>query len=270
MPALPPASGVCCARSGWSRASRRSLKTARSVCRRRWCAATGAFGRAPRRTATFKQLLDLEKQLVFGLTSELGIQLTEAERQRILRQGTKNLAAFLAYSTGLEALDRGDYRAAGGAFAQAVRADPSFQQAQQQQQAAEAAPVLQASPGDLASVIQTVAQITLPVDPAAEGALKQGTLDVSATIGDVTGQTGINSVLSNPTPESQGISSVVQASGILRIISVCRDDSPHALAAGIGVDAGTARRPGRDHCGTYRRHLRILQLRFRTRVQPHQ
>ncbi len=167
---------------------------------------------------TFKQLLDLEKQLVFGLASELGIQLTEAERQRILRQGTKNLAAFLAYSNGLDALDRGDYRAAGGAFAQAVRADPSFQQAHQQQQAAEAAPVLQASPGDLASVIRTVHQNTLPVDPAAEGALKQGTLDVSATIGDVTGQTGINSVSSNPTPESQGISSVVQASGILRII----------------------------------------------------
>jgi len=167
---------------------------------------------------TFKQLLDLEKQLVFGLASELGIQLTEAERQRILRQGTKNLAAFLAYSKGLEALDRGDYRAAGGAFAQAVHADPSFQQAHQQQQAAEAAPVLQASPGDLVTVIQEVDQLTLPVEPAAEGALKQGTLDVSATIGDVTGQTGINSVLSNPTPESQGISSVVQASGILRII----------------------------------------------------
>jgi len=167
---------------------------------------------------TFKQLLDLEKQLVFGLASELGIQLTEAERQRILRQGTKNLAAFLAYSKGLEALDRGDYRAAGGAFAQAVHADPSFQQAHQQQQAAEAAPVVQASPGDLVTVIRTVDQLTLPVEPAAEGALKQGTLDVSATIGDVTGQTGINSVLSNPTPESQGISSVVQASGILRII----------------------------------------------------
>ena len=169
-------------------------------------------------SGTFKQLLDLEKQLVFGLTSELGIQLTEADRQRILRQGTKNLAAFLAYSKGLEALDRGDYRAAAAAFAQAVHADPSFQQAQQQQHAAEAAPVLQASAGDLVTVIQAVDQNPLPVEPAAEGALKQGTLDVSATIGDVTGQTGINSVLSNPTPESQGISSVVQASGIIRII----------------------------------------------------
>src|SRR5438046_2821883 len=63
-------------------------------------------------SGTFRQLLDLEKQLVFGLATELGIQLTEAERQRILRQGPKNLAAFLAYSRGLDALDARDYRAA--------------------------------------------------------------------------------------------------------------------------------------------------------------
>ena len=164
---------------------------------------------------TFKQLLDLEKQLVFGLATELGIQLTEAERQRILRQGPKNLAAFLAYSMGLEALDRSDYRAAAAAFGAATRADPTFQQAQQQQQVAEAAPVVAASAGD----VVTVAQAAPPVvrQPASLGALQQGTLDVSATIGDVV-QTGITTVASNPTPESQGISSVLQASGVLRII----------------------------------------------------
>lgn len=36
---------------------------------------------------TFKQLLELEKLLVFSLAAQLGIQLTEAERQRILREG---------------------------------------------------------------------------------------------------------------------------------------------------------------------------------------
>src|SRR5439155_5902067 len=71
---------------------------------------------------TFKQLLELEKQLVFGLATHLGIQLTDAERQRILRQGPKNLAAFLAYSQELEALDRGDYRPAAPALGPAVRA----------------------------------------------------------------------------------------------------------------------------------------------------
>jgi hypothetical protein len=167
---------------------------------------------------TFKQLLDLEKQLVFGLATELGIQLTDAERQRILRQGPKNLAAFLAYSEGLEAMDRGDYRAAATAFAAAVRADPSFQQAQQQQQAAKAAPAVQASPGDMVTVVEAVAQMTTPTEPAVVGALQQGTVDVSGTLGDLTGQTGISAVGTNATSDSQGISSITQASGILRII----------------------------------------------------
>ncbi|MGH7520314.1 MAG: CsgG/HfaB family protein [Gemmatimonadales bacterium] len=167
---------------------------------------------------TFKQLLDLEKQLVFGIATQLGIQLTEAERQRILRQGPKNLAAFLAYSMGLEALDRGDYRAAAAAFRAAVRADPSFQQAQQQQQAAEAAPAVQAAPGDLVTVVEAVSDITAPVEPAALGALQQAATDVSPTLTDVTAQNGIRSIVTHPTNESQGITSVIQASGILRII----------------------------------------------------
>jgi tetratricopeptide (TPR) repeat protein len=167
---------------------------------------------------TFKQLLDLEKQLVFGLATELGIQLTEAERQRILRQGPKNLAAFLAYSKGLEALDRGDYRAAAAAFAQAVRADPTFQAAVEQQQAAEAAPAVQATAGDVVSAVEAAAQVPPPAEPVTDVALKQVTVDVSPAIGDLSGQTGIGSTVSNTTSDSQGISSIVQASGIIRII----------------------------------------------------
>lgn len=171
---------------------------------------------------TFKQLLDLEKQLVFGIATQLGIQVTEAERQRILRQGPKNLAAFLAYSEGLEALDRGDYRAAAAAFSAAVRADPSFQQAQEQQQAAEAAPAVQASPGDLATVLDAVDQLSDQGsdEPASLGALQQATIDVSQTVVDAFGQTGlgIGSIVSHPTNESQGITNVVGASGIIRII----------------------------------------------------
>jgi TolB-like protein len=168
---------------------------------------------------TFKQLLDLEKQLVFGLATELGIQLTDAERQRILRQGPKNLAAFLAYSQGLEALDRGDYRSAAAAFAASVRADPSFQQAHEQQQAAAAAPAVQASPGDVITVVDAVKDLVPPSEPAAAGALNQGTVDLQGTRADQTaGQTGVTTILSNPTSDSQGVSSVVQASGVIRII----------------------------------------------------
>ena len=166
----------------------------------------------------FKQLLDLEKQLVFGLATELGIQPTEAERKRIQRQGPKNLVAFLAYSNGLEALDRGDYRAALMHFNAAVRADPSFQAAVQQQQAAAAAPAVQAGGGDVLTVVQAVQDVAAPAEPAAEGALKQITVDVSTTVGDATGANPISSTVSNTTPESQGISSVVQATAVIRII----------------------------------------------------
>ncbi|MGH7607719.1 MAG: CsgG/HfaB family protein [Gemmatimonadales bacterium] len=173
---------------------------------------------------SFKQLLDLEKQLVFGLAAQLGIQLTAAERQRILRQGPRSLAAFLAYSDGLEALDRGDYRGAARAFRAAVQADPGFQAAQQQQQAAEAAPVVHAAGGtggaDVVTVVESVVEMTAPLEPSAvtAGALSSATLDVTPALGDIVTQTGTGATLTQVTPESQGIASVVEASGVIRII----------------------------------------------------
>src|SRR5207247_17975 len=82
--------------------------------------------------------------------------------QRILRQGPRNLAAFLAYSQGLEGMDRGDYRAASAAFNAAVRADPTFSAARDQQQAAGAAPVVQSSPGDDPTTAEAPAQPSSP------------------------------------------------------------------------------------------------------------
>ena len=180
--------------------------------------ADGTVRSGAQANGTFRQLLDLEKQLVFGLATELGIQLTDAERQRILRQGPKNLVAFLAYSQGLEAMDRGDYRAAAGAFAAAVRSDPSFQAAREHQQAAEAAPAVQASPGDVVTVAEAAAQLTTPTEPASLGALQQTTNEVSQTISSTLGQAGISSVASHPTNESQGVTNVVQTFGVIRII----------------------------------------------------
>src|SRR5207247_7727603 len=89
-------------------------------------------------TGPFPRLLALEKQVVFGLAAQLGIQLTEAERQRILKEGPRNLAAFLAYSSGLEAMDGGDYAGAARHFGEATSADPSSRAAAQDRQAAAA------------------------------------------------------------------------------------------------------------------------------------
>ena len=173
---------------------------------------------------TFKELLDLEKQLVFGLASQLGIQLTDAERQSILRQGPRNLAAFLAYSQGLEALDRRDYRGAAAAFGAAVRADPNFQAAQEQQQAAEAAPAVQGG-GDVVSTVEAVEEPPAPPEPPTEGALESANNETSpppaASLPLPTGvptTPGGEAVKPKLTPASQGINSVTGASGIIRII----------------------------------------------------
>ena len=170
----------------------------------------------------FKQLLDLEKQLVFSLAAQLGIQLTEAERQQILRQGPRNLTAFLAYSEGLEALDRGDYRAAAAAFGASVRADPSFQAAQQQQQAAEAAPAVQASGGggDVVTLVEAVEQGTAPPEPPTLGALESAREDISPSLGggSLNPDNGTAATQQKLTPASQGINSLTQASTVIRII----------------------------------------------------
>ena len=77
-------------------------------------------------------LFDIEKAVVFQLLDRMGITLTPAERQQISERPTRDLQAFLLYSRGLEAQDRGDFGAASQAFQAAARQDPSFQQASQQ------------------------------------------------------------------------------------------------------------------------------------------
>lgn len=92
-----------------------------------------------------RDLLRIEKDLVVGLAAQMGYRLSEAERRAVLENGTQSLTAFLAYSRALEAEDRGDYAAAAQYYGEAVRADPSFQQAQEGYQAATAVPDAQAA-----------------------------------------------------------------------------------------------------------------------------
>ncbi len=168
----------------------------------------------------FKSLLDLEKRLVFDVAAGLGIQLTDAERQRILAQGPKNLTAFLAYSDGITALDRGDYAAAARAFSASVRADPSFGAAQQGLQIAQAAPTVEGSGiTEVTTVVQTTEQNTEPATDPIGGAISSAGQDVAPTLSDQLSQnTGGGTTDRQPTVDDRGIGSVTQASGIIRII----------------------------------------------------
>jgi TolB-like protein len=77
------------------------------------------------------RLFDIEKRIVLQVFENLGIQLSDQERAAVEQRPTQNLQAFLAYSRGLEAEDRGDYGGARDAFGEAAGLDPSFRAAVQ-------------------------------------------------------------------------------------------------------------------------------------------
>src|SRR5207249_250167 len=84
-------------------------------------------------------LFDIEKQVVFQLLDRLNITLTPGERTAISERPTRDIQAFLLYSRGLEAQDRGDFGAAAQSFQQATQRDPGFSAAQQGMQTNQAA-----------------------------------------------------------------------------------------------------------------------------------
>lgn len=74
-------------------------------------------------------LFYLEKDLVFRVVNEMGIELTPLEREKVQRIPTRNMQAFLNYCLGLEKEDAGDFQAAAQSFEKAFRLDPGFARA---------------------------------------------------------------------------------------------------------------------------------------------
>lgn len=83
------------------------------------------------------QLFTMEKNIALDLFNALGITLTTAQRNAIEQRPTRSLAAFLAYSRGLELEDRGDYAGANLFYHEALRIDPNFGSAQQKAQSSQ-------------------------------------------------------------------------------------------------------------------------------------
>ncbi len=119
------------------------------------------------------QLFDIEKQVVFQLIDKLGITLTPQERVAISERPTHDLTAFLLYSRGLEAQDRGDDRAAAQNFQAAAQRDPSFNAATQQAQTSQTADAAAGAPP--ADAIAIVAGPSASPPPTSSGdALRSG------------------------------------------------------------------------------------------------
>jgi len=106
-------------------------------------------------------LFDMEKAVVFQLVERMAIELTPAEREAISERPTANLQAFLAFSRGLEAEDRGDFTQAATEFRDAARLDPSFRSASDRATSAGEMAIAQDLP------IPVVAELMAPAPQAA-------------------------------------------------------------------------------------------------------
>jgi tetratricopeptide (TPR) repeat protein len=178
-------------------------------------------------TGRLRDLLQLEKQLVISIASRLGYVLSAAERQLILENGTQNLAAFLAYSRGLLAEDRGDYRAAAAFYAEAVGADPSFDAARDGYDATTLAPVVdQAAATAITVTAFQPAPRPAPVfAPAVSQALGASEIDVAATQAEqiqVVDQTqtttrATNTTISRPSGTIENRGETPVRTGVIRI-----------------------------------------------------
>ena len=137
----------------------------------------------------FRDLMRMEKDLVVIIASNLGYTLSEAELRLVLENGTQNLAAFLAYSSGLVAEDLGDYQVAASHYAEAVRRDPGFQAARSEHQTASATEtVQQASASDVTTVADFEAPTDEFIDPLA-GAVEATLTDLAPTLTEQNAQT---------------------------------------------------------------------------------
>lgn len=100
-----------------------------------------------------QQLFALEKLVLFRLLDQMGVAITPAERRALSERPTADLQAFLAFSRGLEAEDRGDYAGAEASFSAALARDPNFRAAKVKQAASQrAAASLQLAPSVLAGL----------------------------------------------------------------------------------------------------------------------
>ncbi|MDP4117200.1 MAG: CsgG/HfaB family protein [Bacteroidota bacterium] len=90
----------------------------------------GVFQPVKNVSGDINKYFKLQKELVFNIIDEMGIKISDEEREAIQVIPTESYLAFVAYSKGLDLEDRGLYGEAAEQFSQAFNIDPSFNQAQ--------------------------------------------------------------------------------------------------------------------------------------------
>jgi tetratricopeptide (TPR) repeat protein len=108
--------------------------------------------RSSSREGSLDALLQLQLDLALSIYRDLGIELTPVELARLQERPTMNMQAFLAYSRGLVAMDRGQFSQAASEFRGAAQLDPAFNAASEAAVAAEDMGQAAATPESMAEV----------------------------------------------------------------------------------------------------------------------
>jgi TolB-like protein len=89
--------------------------------------ATGAVLKAARAEGAVADFVSIEKEVVEGLVDGLQVELSRAERRKLLLQApTEDFEAFASYGRGVKAKQEGQVDVARAAFEEALRRDPEF------------------------------------------------------------------------------------------------------------------------------------------------
>ncbi len=98
---------------------------------------SGSYQDLAKVTGLLEDFFKLEKELTFNVIDEMGIKLSDAEREAIRIIPTESYLAFVAYSKGLDLEDQGRYSEAAEQYRQALSIDPAFNAAEQKYQQVE-------------------------------------------------------------------------------------------------------------------------------------
>jgi tetratricopeptide (TPR) repeat protein len=94
-----------------------------------WDIKKNKMGEWLNKSGKLEDIFLMEKELVFDIINQLGIKLTQEEKEQIQFIPTKDINAFLEYSRGLELEDNGKYDEAASSFMKASEMDPDFKEA---------------------------------------------------------------------------------------------------------------------------------------------
>lgn len=94
-------------------------------------AKTGEVAMPGEQVGSIAKVMSMEKDMVFAVLKKLNIKLTTEQRAAISKMATDSVAAFMAFSRGLDYQDRGEFDKAQREFNRAHAIDPSFTAAAQ-------------------------------------------------------------------------------------------------------------------------------------------